>query len=51
MKSDFEKEREKITDIAQRLKYSKAYSSLIFKYLKEVQGMNKERLEDEKPNG
>lgn len=45
MKSDFEKEREKITDISLKLKYTKAYSSLIFKYLKEVQGMNKERLD------
>lgn len=45
MKSDFEKEREKTTDIALRLQYSKAYSSLIFKYLKEVHGMNKERLD------
>lgn len=45
MKSDFEKEREKIIDISLKLKYSKAYSSLIFKYLKEVQVMNKERLD------
>ena len=45
MKDDFKKEYEKFTDISLRLKYSKAYSSLIFKYLKEVQGMNKERLD------
>lgn len=45
MKNDFEKEREKLSDAQQKLSYSKAYSSLIFKYLKEVQGMNKERLD------
>jgi len=45
MKNDFEKEREKVTDISLRLKYSKAYNSLILKYLKEVQRMNKERLD------
>jgi len=44
MKNDFEKEHKKIENIEDRLRYAKAYRSLIFKYLKEIRKMDKERL-------
>jgi len=45
MKKDFESEYKKFSDGKQKLNYSKAYRGLIFKYLKEVRKMNKDRLD------
>ncbi len=45
MKNDLEKEMIKVTNQKERQTYINAYISLIFKYLKEVRKMNKERLD------